>query len=198
MLFVQDSIHHHSSTETYTWDVSRYVTNIFFARLFVIRTRAKATLLYYLQSKPALTNLSFSLGVDTSPDALWLQKATAENLEFQTEMNKITGRSELQQAVDGTDGVAKTEEGYSWTQTEEELEIVVPLPEGATSKDVNVKYLPKSMEVKCKKEPLVSLSLFARVDPDGCTWTLDRDGNNSKLVITMEKADPTSWPRITP
>lgn len=112
-------------------------------------------------------------------------------------MNKFTGRSDLQQAVDGTDGIAKSEEGYSWTQTEDELEVVVPLPKDATSKDVHVKYLPKSIEVKCQKEPLISLSLFARVDPDGCTWTLDRDGDESKLVITMEKADPTSWPRIT-
>lgn len=144
-----------------------------------------------------LTNVSFSLGVDTSLDAPWLQKATTENLEYQVEMNKITGRSELQQAVDGTDGVAKAEEGYSWTQTDEEVEVVVPLPKDATSKDIQVKYHPKSMEVKCRKEPLVSLSLFARVDPDGCTWTLDHDGDQSKLVVTMEKADPTSWPRIT-
>lgn len=120
-----------------------------------------------------------------------------ENLEYQKQMNVITGRNELQQAVDGTDGVAKAEEGYSWTQTEDEVEVVVPLPKDAASKDVHVKYMPKSLEVKYQKDPLVVLSLFARVDPDGCTWTLDRDGSESKLVVTMEKADPTSWPRIT-
>jgi hypothetical protein len=120
-----------------------------------------------------------------------------ENLEYQKAMNEMTGRSELQQAVDGTDGVAKSEEGYSWTQTDDEVEVVVPLPNGATAKDANVKYLPKSIEVKCRKEPLLALSLFDRVDPDGCTWTLERDGDECKLVITMEKANPTSWPRIT-
>jgi hypothetical protein len=26
---------------------------------------------------------------------------------------------------------------------------------------------------------------------------LDRDGDEMKLVITMEKADPVTWPRIT-
>lgn len=120
-----------------------------------------------------------------------------ENLEYQKAMNEMTGRSELQQAVDGTDGVAKSEDGYSWTQTEDEVEVVVPLPNGATAKDANVKYMPKSIEVKCRKEPLLALSLFDRVDPDGCTWTLDRDGDESRLVITMEKANPASWPRIT-
>lgn len=105
-----------------------------------------------------------------------------ENLEYQKQFNEFTGRSELQKAVDGTDGVAKAETGYEWTQTDEELEVVVPLPKGVTSKDVDVKYLPKSLEVKCKMEPLVVLPLFARVDPDGCTWTLDRDGDETKLV----------------
>lgn len=151
----------------------------------------------YPKTKPALTNVSFTLGEDTSPEAPWLQKATMENLEYQKQFNEFTGRSELQKAVDGTDGVAKAETGYEWTQTDEELEVVVPLPKGVTSKDVDVKYLPKSLEVKCKMEPLVVLPLFARVDPDGCTWTLDRDGDEMKLVITMEKADPVTWPRIT-
>lgn len=120
-----------------------------------------------------------------------------ENLEYQKQLNEFTGRSELQPAVDGTDGVAKAEEGYSWTQTDEDIEVVVPLPAGATPKDVSVKYLSKSLEVKCQKEPMVVLSLFARVDPDGCTWTYDRSGDQTNLVITMEKADPASWPRIT-
>lgn len=151
----------------------------------------------YAKTKPALTNVSFSLGKDTSPEAPWLQKATVENLEYQKQLNEFTGRSELQKAVDGTDGVVKAETGYEWTQTDEELEVVMPLPKGVTSKDVDVKYLPKSLEVKCKKEPLVVLPLFARVDPDGCTWTLDRDGDEMKLVITMEKSDPVTWPRIT-
>eukprot|EP00544_Gedaniella_sp_CCMP2646_P011943 CAMPEP_0202489542 /NCGR_PEP_ID=MMETSP1361-20130828/7237_1 /ASSEMBLY_ACC=CAM_ASM_000849 /TAXON_ID=210615 /ORGANISM="Staurosira complex sp., Strain CCMP2646" /LENGTH=336 /DNA_ID=CAMNT_0049119297 /DNA_START=22 /DNA_END=1032 /DNA_ORIENTATION=- len=150
-----------------------------------------------VKTKPALTNVSFTLGKDTSPEAPWLQKATMENLEYQKQFNEFTGRSELQKAVDGTDGVAKAETGYEWTQTDEELEVVVPLPKGVTSKDVDVKYLPKSLEVKCKKEPMVVLPLFARVDPDGCTWTLDRDGGETKLVITMEKTDPVTWPRIT-
>lgn len=153
--------------------------------------------LRHLQSKPALTNVSFMLGKDTSMEAPWLQKAIMENLEYQKQFNEFTGRSELQVAVDGTDGIAKEETGYQWTQTDEELEVIVPLPKGATSKDVNVKYLPKSLEVKCKKEPLVVLPLFARVDPDGCTWTLDRAGDEMKLVITMEKGDPVTWPRIT-
>lgn len=119
-----------------------------------------------------------------------------ENLEYQTSLNTITGRSEVQKAVDGEDGIAKAEGDFSWTQTEEELEVVVPLPADVQSKDVHVKYLPQSFQVKCSKELLLSLLLFERIDPDGCTWTLDRDGVKKRLVITMEKAEVALWPRI--
>jgi len=47
-----------------------------------------------------------------------------ENLEHQTALNQITGTNEVQASADGADGVAKVEKGYSWTQTEDELEIV--------------------------------------------------------------------------
>jgi hypothetical protein len=102
----------------------------------------------------------------------------------------------VQKAVDGEDGIAKAEGGFSWTQTEEELEVMIPLPANIQSKDVQVKYLPQSFQVKCRNEPLLSLSLFERIDPDGCTWTLDRDGEKKRLVITIEKAEAASWPRI--
>jgi hypothetical protein len=119
-----------------------------------------------------------------------------ENLEYQTSLNNVTGRSEVQKAVDGEDGIAKAEDDFSWTQTEEELEVVVPLSADIQSKDVQVKYLPRSFQVKCRKEPLISLSLFERIEPDGCTWTLDRDGEEKRLVITLEKVEAASWPRI--
>jgi hypothetical protein len=149
-----------------------------------------------VKSQPCLKNLPFALGFDTDNHALWLQRATMENLEYQTMMNGITGRNELQASRDGEDGVAKAEDGYSWTQTEEELELVVPLPVGVTAKEVLVKYMPLSVLVKCRNEVVVSLQLFERVDPDGCNWTLEKDGTNPMLVVTMEKVEQASWPRI--
>ena len=48
-----------------------------------------------VKNKPCARNISFcSADGDLSPDAEWLQKATAQNLEYQMEINKITGRSE--------------------------------------------------------------------------------------------------------
>jgi len=163
-----------------------------------------------LNNKPVLTNVDFKLGVDTSPNAEWLQRATMENLEYQASMNSISGKTDqVQPAADGEDGIAKTEEGglYSWTQTEEEIEIVLPL--GSTeagsalnSKDVKegnlkVKYNPRAVHVMFKGVDMLNLKLYASIDPDGCTWTLDIGTKDTSLVISCEKANPMSWPRIT-
>ena len=121
-----------------------------------------------------------------------------DNLEHQTAMNKLTGMNELQPTAAGEDGIAKSEAGYSWTQTDEELEIVVPLISNAgpvlTSKDaraagLKVQYFPKKITVHFSGEELLSLNFFASVDPDGCTWTLDPSDKGTSLVVTCEKAD---------
>ena len=154
-----------------------------------------------VQKKPALVNQSFRLGVDTAPDAPWLSRATTENLEYQTALNETTGRKNARQAaVPGSDGQAQVADGFSWTQTEEELEVVVSIPASINSKDLQVKFRPRDLAVTVAKEPKVSVRLFAQVDVDGCTWTVDRSSGNSDssgtLVITMEKSDAALWPRM--
>jgi CS domain len=150
-----------------------------------------------VRQHPALKNVSFYLGADTAPDAPWLKAAVTENLEYQLEMNKITGRSDIQQpSVAGSDGKAKEEDGYTWTQTETELEVVVLLPSDAVSKQVAVKFNPHKLNVSYQKEPKVSLQLFERVDVDSCTWTLESGSDTKKLVITLEKLEEAYWPRI--
>jgi len=159
-----------------------------------------------ITNKPILKNINFQLGIDTSPDAKWLQGAMMENLQYQTEMNSLTGKNnEVQPSNDGEDGVAKTENDglYSWTQTDEEVEIVLPLTKNVVSKDVKVIFRPKVLKVKyCGKEVL-DVDFFSRIDPDGCTWTLDKSGDDDddggvmKVIITCEKVDEVSWPRLT-
>jgi len=154
-----------------------------------------------VQSSPnkKTTNLDFKLGSDTSHDATWLQNAAMENLEFQNAMN---GNNNQQQRVQptnaGEDGKAKQEEGYSWTQTDEEVEVVVDLKsDEITTKDIKVNFRPKSLELLVKKDPVVYISLFDAVDPDGCTWTIEKSKGTKQIAITCEKQDAISWPRIT-
>jgi hypothetical protein len=161
----------------------------FFGTVFLGRVRGR----------PMAQSVNFKVGKDTALDASWLQQATMSNLEHQVSMNAAIGRKDVTQAaVDGTDGTEKKEaEGYTWTQTEEEMELVVPLTNSTvTSKDVHVKYMPQSIVINCKKEPVLVLQLFERVDPDGCMWTLDRKGDSLKVVVTLEKVEQALWPRI--
>lgn len=160
-----------------------------------------------ITTKPVLKNLNFKLGMDTSSDAAWLKAATMQNLEYQTQMNQITGRHEIQPSLDGENGVAKDEEGYSWTQTEEEIEIVVPLKsdqgESLSPKEVktiglSVKFFSTRLSVVFGKSEILSILFFANVEPDGCTWTLEgNEMGTTNLIITCEKSDSISWPRVT-
>jgi CS domain len=165
--------------------------------------------------RPMVVNESFVLGRDTALDAPWLQAAATDNLAYQLEMNKITGRTDQQQPkVAGQDGMAKTESGFSWTQTEQEIEMSIPLLPAAgaaaagsssdsssasvKTKDIQVKFRPHHIQVKVLNKELLALALFEHVDPDGCTWTLDRKNDTSSvtLLITMEKVEAAFWPRI--
>lgn len=158
-----------------------------------------------VKSKPALKNIDFRLN-DTHQNATWLKNATMENLEHQTSMNKITG-SRTMPPSDGEDGVAKLEEGYSWTQTNEEIELVVPLKNGEESKAFSKKdvkggglkvfFFPKKIAMNFMGDEILHLALFDRVDTDGCTWTLESNCDGISVVITCEKSDLISWPRIT-
>ncbi|KAG7341282.1 HSP20-like chaperone [Nitzschia inconspicua] len=172
---------------------------IFYGDVFVAKQQQQQQRRSYLSMTVA----------DCHVQAPWLQQAAMDNLEHQLQMNRMTGRSgdERQPTVVGSDGVAQKEDGYSWTQSEEEIELVVPLPEtttGTTSKnDVSVIFKPKRVQVQVKNTSfptILSIDLFERVDVDGCTWTVENGkgdkNNNHNLVVTLEKADEALWPRL--
>mmetsp|Transcript_22258 Transcript_22258/g.45785 ORF Transcript_22258/g.45785 Transcript_22258/m.45785 type:complete len:136 (-) Transcript_22258:99-506(-) len=94
--------------------------------------------------------------------------------------------------------VGGEELNYGWSQTDDEVEVRVKLPEGAaaeptkvTAKKVLVTYEGGSaLVVSCEKRVLVDLRpLFAKVDVDGCAWTVDK----GEVVVSMEKADARPW-----
>ncbi|KAL3937392.1 MAG: hypothetical protein SGBAC_007503 [Bacillariaceae sp.] len=156
-------------------------------------------------SKPTLQNVSFDVQ-DTNRESQWMQRATSENLVWQQELNKVTNKSpaERQPAAVGTEGNTAKESNFSWTQDEEEVEVSVPLPLESSSssslspvnkKLVKVTFLNQKVKVKYGKQDVLDVSLYAAIDVDGCTWTID----GSKIVITCEKVDAgTLWPRISP
>jgi hypothetical protein len=56
-------------------------------------------------------------------------------------------------------------------------------------------FMPKSFKIQHEGDNVVELQLYARVNVDGCTWTLD--GGGKTLLVTCEKAEEGQmWPRI--
>ena len=94
----------------------------------------------------------------------------------------------------------KEEISYTWSQTPDEVEIVIQLSdEKLTSKQIkanglDIKYKDKQvMTVKYEGKELLKLCLFSNIDPDGCSWTLRHNDKGTSLVVICEKADLLSW-----
>ncbi len=124
-----------------------------------------------------------------------MKRAVSENLAWQQEMNKVTGKDgETQPTAAGTEGKVAQESDFSWTQDEEEIEIGVEFDEDIDKKAVKISFFPKSVLVTYKGEEALNLKLYDKVDVDGCTWTLD---GKTCLVLTLEKVKGgVMWPRI--
>jgi len=154
-----------------------------------------------VKTQPKLDNIDFVAGVDTDPSsATWIQRAVSENLAWQQEMNKVTGKTgQTQLGQAGTDGAVAIEDYFTWTQDDDELEIIVPDLAGAPGRRLNknvvkVNFKPRSIKIVYDGTEKLSFDLYNAIDVDGCTWTIDRD----KLVITCEKSESGGqmWPRV--
>ncbi|GMH78422.1 hypothetical protein TrLO_g12830 [Triparma laevis f. longispina] len=152
-----------------------------------------------VQTKPSMSNVNFKVGEDTDPGSTWMRRAVQENVDWQQEMNKVTNRTgELQPMKDGEGGVAKDEEGYSWTQDSEEVEIVINFPSPVDKKKVKVKCKQKSILVTYDSVTKLDLQLYEAIDVDGMAWTCGSDAKGHMLTITVEKGEGgVSWPRVT-
>jgi hypothetical protein len=134
------------------------------------------------------------------------------NLERQAKQNRLAGRPAgfRQPDAAGTGDDPQSEAGFSWRQTEADLEITVPLPGNSdgsanllTSRQVKVAFRPQSLRVTALGASVLDVRLFERVDVDSCTWTLESgqgDGPESagrqSVVVSMEKAEEALWPRV--
>jgi hypothetical protein len=80
------------------------------------------------------TDVSFS-STTNGKRYSWLQQAPVENLQFhqQQEQNKIDTASSSNEklATVGEDGVPKEEGLFLWTETLDEIQLIIPLPEEA-------------------------------------------------------------------
>ena len=87
---------------------------------------------------------------------------------------------------------------YKWAQTPSDVEVTIALPAGTGKKDFILKLTSKSIKLQLKTadEPMVELSLFARILPDESTWTLGELGGLPTISIMAEKSEEVSWSRL--
>ncbi|OLP95872.1 tRNA/tmRNA (uracil-C(5))-methyltransferase [Symbiodinium microadriaticum] len=99
-------------------------------------------------------NVDFRIG-ELQPGAPWMQRAVTENLEQQ----KAT-QPEQHAAAQGGDPDQRAEgvgDGYTWKDDDEELEILLDVPESTKRKDVKIEF--RRQEVRRVEDALMSACL---------------------------------------
>ena len=131
-------------------------------------------------------NETFGLD-ELSPDAEWQVVARRAHQEQAAQQ----GFKDDEHLASGGDEESL---GYSWTQTEDDVEVRVtkgiPKEKGG-KKRIKVLYgKGDSLVVKVDGEEVCNVTpLFDKVTPDECSWSLD----GGTLVISMEKAEGKAW-----
>lgn len=89
----------------------------------------------------------------------------------------------------------ESESPFKWTQDVEDITINFKRVPDSTKDQYNVKCQKSHIEVKCEAELLVDSDLFAEVDTDLTTWSLENDFMQLNLV---KKDADLIWPYLTP
>ena len=64
--------------------------------------------------------------------------------------------------------------GYTWQETDEDMEISCPLPPGTTKGQVQCQIRPRSLSVGLEGQmPLLEGALCGRVEMEGCAWSIE-------------------------
>lgn len=82
---------------------------------------------------------------------------------------------------------------YTWTQTLEELTVIVPLPDNTKGRDLNVTIGKSNLKVGLKSTAgtwIVNAPLVKTVICDDSFWTVE-DGN--RLVMNLQKSNQMEW-----
>jgi HSP20 family molecular chaperone IbpA len=77
--------------------------------------------------------------------------------------------------------------GYTWDQTEDEVEMKMAVPATIKAKDVSIKFARSSLTVKVGGEVLVEGATGGTVVVDESTYTLQDSGEGRELCIIMGK-----------
>ena len=84
-----------------------------------------------------------------------------------------------------------TERDFTWSQTDNEIVVCVPMPAGARGHDCVVKVLEDKLTITIKSTVVVQGKLFRRVKTDDTDWSIEDVNGERVLKLTLEKLTPT-------
>ena len=143
-----------------------------------------------------LNNVDFLLE-EMKSDANWLQGVEKQNYEYGVATNQVSMESdETRNSSVGEMGGIDVEKGYSWTETQDSIDINVKTPEEVkTSKHIQVKFHSKKCSISSKvSDWTLELELYQSVSTDDCTWTFNT--SDSMLELSMEKTSGVIWGQL--
>lgn len=145
-------------------------------------------------------NSDFSVS-EMDSSSQWLKQATSENVEFNQSMRQLQDAMREKGGMVGDLGgdgglPGGTGEGYLWSQTDDEVELTVDVPDGTKAKDLSITFKTQSMTVGLKGvgSTIVSIEkLFRKTRPDESTWTVESNKGSTKVIVTVAKIDEQVW-----
>eukprot|EP00953_Heterococcus_sp_UTEX-ZZ885_P010477 6118-Heterococcus_DN1.PRE.8 len=78
-----------------------------------------------------------------------------------------------------------------WTQSDDEVEIFVPVPKEIGRSDVSFAIAGAKITLKVKGEPILAGELFKAVDREGCNWQIEDDGEHRVVWLQLAKEEPS-------
>ncbi|GAB5365073.1 hypothetical protein AAMO2058_001025300 [Amorphochlora amoebiformis] len=142
-------------------------------------------------------NIDFRIS-DMDKSDKWISEAYADNLKTGIRMQELQDKLKSQGVEVRQKGAALQPKSQScphfwWTQSEDEIEVNIPLSSDVNPTDIEVKFGSESLEVFIAGAKDLQLRLFNKILPDESTWLLDRKGKGKVLQITLVKNMDETW-----
>ena len=87
------------------------------------------------------------------------------------------------------------DKGYTWSQTDKDVTIIMPIEAAIKSKDIVHKLVPKSLTLGIKGQtPLIDGELLNTAKPDDSLWEIDTvDGKRVVKAVLRKAVEYNQW-----
>ncbi|XP_008849717.1 nudC domain-containing protein 1 [Nannospalax galili] len=101
---------------------------------------------------------------------------------------------DLEESMDESISEKTKEPLYYWQQTEDDLMVTVRLPENTTKEDIQIQFLPDSINIMLKDIQILEGKLYSSIDHESSTWIIKE--NESLEISLIKKNEGLTWPEL--